>query len=117
MRHPLFSSNFMNSTIPKYLAFDIDNTLVFGVEADVFYEKYKRALEITFAREMKISLEQAQKCLNAYRRAYDGQGELAFDSFGISQTCVYDAFCTVNPSGSHEVHTRCARMTSWFTTK
>ncbi len=90
----------MNSPIPKYLAFDIDNTLIFGTEADVFYRQYKYALELAFAREMKISVKQAQMCLNAYRTAYDGQGELAFDSFGISQTCVYDAFCTVNPAGA-----------------
>ncbi|HCC83862.1 TPA: hypothetical protein DEP96_03355 [Candidatus Uhrbacteria bacterium] len=90
----------MNFSIPKYLALDIDNTLIFGAEADVFYGRYKRALETAFAQEMKISIEQAQTCLNAYRTAYDGQGELAFETFGISQTCVYDAFCTVNPAGT-----------------
>lgn len=89
----------MNSPIPKYLAFDIDNTLIFGVEANAFYGRYRYALEVTFARQMKISIEQAQQCLNAYRRAYDGQGELAFETFGVSQTCVYDAFLAVNPAG------------------
>ncbi len=90
----------MNSPIPQCLAFDIDNTLIFGIEAQAFYKQYGYALEAIFAQQMKIPLEQAQECLNAYRKAYDGQGERAFDTFALSQTLIYDAFCGVDPLGA-----------------
>lgn len=90
----------MNLSTPKIIVFDIDQTLIFGREANRFYTRYGRALEIAFAREMGLELERAQECLNAYRRAYDGRGELAFDTFDITSSCVYDAICSVNPAGT-----------------
>lgn len=79
------------------MAFDIDNTLIFGPEATQFYAQYSRAIERVFAEKMQISLAQAKICLDAFRQVYDGCGEWAFNVFNLPQTFVYDAFCNTSP--------------------
>lgn len=90
----------MTISSPKLIAFDIDNTLIFGPEAEAFYAQYGRALERSFAQELSLNIDQARTCLNAFRHAYDGRGELAFDAFNLPQTLVYDAICSVCPTGA-----------------
>lgn len=90
----------MNLSQLNVIGFDIDKTLIFGPEAERFYAQYSRALEAAFARERSLSLDSAKQCLDAYRKKYDGRGELAFDAFGLSQSYVYDAICAVDPSGA-----------------
>ena len=89
----------MNISNIKIIAFDVDSTLIFGPEAKKFYSLYGQAMEIAFAREMNLSLDQSRECLNAYRTAYDGRGELAFNTFGLSPDVPYEAICSVDPDG------------------
>ena len=90
---------YMNISNIKVIAFDVDSTLIYGPEAKKFYSQYGQAMEIAFAREMKLTLDQSRECLNAYRAAYDGRGELAFTTFGLSPDVPYEAICSVDPAG------------------
>lgn len=85
-------------TKPKIIAFDIDNTLVVGPEAQMFYREYSRALEVAFAQRANISLRDSKTCLNVFRVTNNGCGELAFPAFGFSLDDAYDAICSVSPA-------------------
>lgn len=89
----------MNISNIKVIAFDVDSTLIYGPEAKKFYARYGQAMEIAFAREMQLTLDQSKECLNAYRAAYDGRGELAFTTFGLSPDVPYEAICSIDPDG------------------
>lgn len=86
------------TTKPKVIAFDIDNTLVVGPEAQVFYREYARALEAAFAKKANISLQDSKTCLDVFRLTNNGRGELAFPAFGFSLDDAYDAICRVSPT-------------------
>ena len=87
----------MNSIPQQMILFDIDNTLVYGSNAQLFYREYSRLLEETIARELTISKKEAVQIANDHRARFNGCGEKAFETHHIPEHVWYDALCTLNP--------------------
>jgi putative hydrolase of the HAD superfamily len=83
----------------KAVLFDIDNTLVFGPQAEFFYQKYSRGLELKIAEVLNVPLWQAVELANDSRRRNDGQGELVFEENGLDALTWYEGILAVSPIG------------------
>lgn len=81
----------------KLILFDIDNTLVFGPEAKVFYLQYSIALEKAFARALGLDHKEAKRIVDDHRVKYNGQGERAFVTHSLDMAFWYDAICSLEP--------------------
>ena len=102
----------MSNPLPQLIAFDVDNTLIFGPEADQFYRLYSAALERAFAMCAGISLSESKVQLDAFRAAHNGRGELAFPAAGYALDNVYDAICSVDPTRLPRMEKTIATLTA-----
>ena len=74
--------------------FDIDNTLVYGKKASIFYGHYARILEKSLAEALGIELLEGIKIADEHRAKYDGMGEKAFQTFRLGMDILYDTTVT-----------------------
>lgn len=102
----------MSNPLPLLIAFDVDKTLVFGPEADQFYRLYYLAIERAFAVCAGISLSESKAQLDAFRADNNGRGELAFPAEGYALDNVYDAICSVDPTGLPRMEKTIATLTA-----
>ena len=82
----------------KILLFDIDNTLVFGSEAQRFYAQYSQKLEENLALLAGITLGEANKLANKYRSQNDGRGELVFEDLQLDSDYWYQTLLSMDPA-------------------
>lgn len=79
------------------ILFDIDNTLVYGEKASIFYRHYSRILEKTLAQSLGVDLKEGIRIANEHRKIFNGQGEKAFETYTIPMETWYDALCLLDP--------------------
>jgi FMN phosphatase YigB (HAD superfamily) len=77
--------------------FDIDNTLVYGKKASIFYGHYARILEKSLAEALGIELLEGIKIAGEHRAKYDGMGEKAFQTYNLGMDILYDALIKLDP--------------------
>lgn len=82
----------------KTIFFDLDNTLVYGEDASRYYEQYPLLLEKTLGLCLEIPLEKSKQIADDHRARFSGQGERAFETYGIGLSEWYEAMCTLDPS-------------------
>lgn len=75
----------------KMILFDIDFTLVFGLQTFAYYEQYPRMFEKTLARLLRINLEEAKKIADDHRLRFNGQEEKAFETHKLDLSHWHEA--------------------------
>lgn len=83
------------------ICFDVDETLIYGSQADKFFGARRCALIELVAREKDVSLKEATDLINAQRQL-GKRGSDALGSLGISTDKWYDTLCSIDPSGVNE---------------
>jgi len=81
----------------KMALFDVDNTLVYGRKAKVFYKNYSRLLEESFAKALGVELFEGKKIVDLHRAKYHGAGEKVFETYQLGMEVWYDALLALNP--------------------
>lgn len=81
----------------KLILFDIDNTLVYGDEAVVFYKRYSTVLEERLASLLNVSVAEGKRIADEYREKYNGQGEKAYEDLLGDISPWYDSILTIRP--------------------
>jgi len=80
----------------KLLLFDIDNTLVFGAKAEVYYKQYSLTLEKALAQSLNIDIAQATEIANYHRLKYHGRGEKAFETYNLDMAIWHESIRTID---------------------
>jgi FMN phosphatase YigB (HAD superfamily) len=81
----------------KLILFDVDNTLVFGNNANKFYNQYYLALQKLVSSKMKISEKKARHIINMHIK--NGfRSETILTKWGIDMALLYNALLKINPS-------------------
>jgi FMN phosphatase YigB (HAD superfamily) len=79
------------------ILFDVDNTLVYGKKAALFYGQYSRIMEKSLVEALGIELFEGTKIIKEHREKYGGMGEKAFETYRLSMDLCYDELVKLDP--------------------
>lgn len=88
----------INKNKVKVILFDVDNTLVYGKDAQKFYSEYSKTLETLLARRLDTSKNEAKIVADAFRKRFKGHGEKSFDALGIGIDAWYEEIFKIDPA-------------------
>lgn len=79
------------------ICFDVDETLIYGPNADDFFDKRRMALINLVAQERQVDFEKASRLVQAERNL-GKRGSDALGTLGISADLWYDRLCEIDTS-------------------
>ncbi len=79
----------------KLILFDVDQTLIYGNEAALYYKQYPKLLEQTISTLRGVTMGEAKNIADEYRQQYNGRGEVALESLSKGNTVWHDALCSL----------------------